>query len=150
MCFHGSHPSLSGSYLAACVFHSTLTGETCVGSNDTISLNASVKLALQEAADDTVFNQTAGMSYYPWEVSGMAAFGLGSSIPPGWNIQWQEDELSNIPAGDILIEVGGATEHLLETGKIANVACSNVFTCPSCRGYVAPVRRKIRNRVSVV
>lgn len=95
----GSHPSLSGSYLAACVFHSTLTGETCVGSNDTISLNASVKLALQEAADDTVFNQTAGMSYYPWEVSGMAAFGLGSSIPPGWNIQWQEDELSNIPAG---------------------------------------------------
>ena len=95
----GSHPSLTGSYLAACVFHSTISGETCVGSNDSVSLAANVKLALQEAADDTVFNQTAGMSYYPWEVSGTAAFGLGSSIPPGWNIQWQQDELSNIPAG---------------------------------------------------
>ena len=27
----GSHPSLSGSYLAACVFHATVTGETCAG-----------------------------------------------------------------------------------------------------------------------
>ena len=95
----GSHPSLSGSYLAACVFHATVTGETCAGSTDTVSLNSSTKLALQQAADDTVFNQTAGMSYYPWEASGMAAFGLGSSVPQGWYIQWQDDELSNIPAG---------------------------------------------------
>lgn len=95
----GSHPSLSGSYLAACVFHSTITGQTCAGSNDSTNLNASVKLALQEAADDTVFNQTSGMSYYPWETSGTAAFGLGSSVPTGWNIQWQQDELANIPAG---------------------------------------------------
>ena len=95
----GSHPSLSGSYLAACVFHATITGETCAGSTDTVNLNSSTKLALQQAADDTVFNQTAGMSYYPWEASGMAAFGLGSSVPQGWYIQWQDDELSNIPAG---------------------------------------------------
>ena len=95
----GSHPSLSGSYLAACVFHSTITGQTCVGSNDSTNLNASVKLALQQAADDTVFNQTTGMSYYPWETSGTAAFGLGSSVPAGWNIQWQTDELANVPAG---------------------------------------------------
>ncbi|MDP6199262.1 MAG: NEW3 domain-containing protein, partial [Candidatus Poseidonia sp.] len=95
----GSHPSLSGSYLAACVMHSTTTGETCVGSNDSVSLSANVKLALQEAADDTVFNQTAGMSYYPWEVSGTAAFGLGSSVPSGWYIEWQEDEVANLAAG---------------------------------------------------
>ena len=95
----GSHPSLSGSYLAACVFHATVTGETCAGSTDTVNLNSSTKLALQQAADDTVFNQTAGMSYYPWEVSGTAAFGLGSSVPQGWYIQWQDDELSNIAAG---------------------------------------------------
>lgn len=96
----GSHPSLSGSYLAACVLHSTTTGETCVGSNDSIALNASVKLTLQQAADDTVFNQTAGMSYYPWEPSGTAAFGLGSSVPQGWYIQWQEDAFANVPAGN--------------------------------------------------
>ena len=95
----GSHPSLAGSYLAACVFHSTTTGETCAGSNATVSLNATTKQALQEAADDTVFNQTSGMSYYPWEASGTTAFGLGSSVPQGWYIQWQDDELANIPAG---------------------------------------------------
>jgi len=95
----GSHPSLSGSYLAACVFHATVTGETCAGSTDTVNLNSSTKLALQQAADDTVFNQTTGISYYPWEVSGTAAFGLGSSVPQGWYIQWQDDELSNIAAG---------------------------------------------------
>ena len=95
----GSHPSLSGSYLAACVFHATMTGETCVGSTDAVNLNANVKLALQQAADDTVFNQTTGMSYYPWEISGTAAFGLGSSVPQGWYIQWQDGELSNIAAG---------------------------------------------------
>ena len=76
----GSHPSLSGSYLAACVFHAAITGQACTGSSDTVNLNASVKLALQQAADDTVFNQTSGMSYYPWETSGTAAFGLGSSV----------------------------------------------------------------------
>ncbi|MGB1865030.1 MAG: hypothetical protein ACPHQC_02145 [Poseidonia sp.] len=95
----GSHPSLAGSYLSACVMHSTTTGETCVGSNDTVALSANVKLALQEAADDTVFNQTAGMSYYPWEVSGTSAFGMGSSIPNGWYLQWEDDELSQMPAG---------------------------------------------------
>ena len=95
----GSHPSLSGSYLAACVLHSTMTGDTCVGSNDTVSLSAAVKLSLQQAADDTVFNQTAGMSYYPWEAPSATAFGLGSSVPAGWYLQWQDDELANIAAG---------------------------------------------------
>ena len=95
----GSHPSLKGSYLAACVMFSTLSGDSCSGSNDSVSLSASVKLELQQAADDTVFNQTAGMSYYPWEVSGASAFGMGSSIPNGWYLQWVDDEISNLAAG---------------------------------------------------
>ena len=95
----GSHPSLSGSYLAACVMHATLTGDPCAGSTDTVNINANTKLALQQAADDTVFNQTAGMSYYPWEVSGTAAFGLGGAVPAGWYLQWADDELANMAAG---------------------------------------------------
>ena len=95
----GSHPSLTGSYLAACVLHASLTGDACVGSTDTINLNATTKLALQQAADDTVFNQTSGMSYYPWEVGGTAAFGLGGAVPAGWYLQWADDELSNMAAG---------------------------------------------------
>ena len=95
----GSHPSLKGSYLAACVMYSTMSGEVCVGSNDSVSIPSSVKLELQQAADDTVFNQTAGMSYYPWEVSGASAFGMGGSIPNGWYLQWVDDEVSNLAAG---------------------------------------------------
>ncbi len=95
----GSHPSLAGSYLAACVLHASMTGDACSGSTDNVNLNASTKLTLQEAADDTVFNQTSGMSYYPWEVGGTAAFGLGSSVPAGWYLQWMDDELPNMAAG---------------------------------------------------
>lgn len=96
----GSHPSLAGTYLAACVMHSSLTGHACSGSTDSVNLDATTKLALQEAADDTVFNQTSGMSYYPWEIGGTAAFGLGSSVPAGWYLQWSQDELTNVAAGD--------------------------------------------------
>lgn len=95
----GSHPSLAGSYLASCVLHATLTGDSCAGVSDSVSLNATTKLALQEAADHTVFNLTAGMSYYPWELSGTSAFGLGGSVPSGWYVQWVEDEVTNLAAG---------------------------------------------------
>ncbi len=95
----GSHPSLAGSYLASCVLHATLTGETCAGNAASVNLNATTKRALEEAADDTVFNQTAGMSYYPWETGGTAAFGLGGSVPSGWYLQWAEDEVTMLAAG---------------------------------------------------
>ena len=95
----GSHPSLKGSYLAACVLFSTMSGEVCAASNDSSSLSASIKLELQQAADDTVFNQTTGISYYPWEVSGTSAFGTGAPVPPGWNVQWDGDEVANVAAG---------------------------------------------------
>ena len=53
----GSHPSLSGAYLAACVLYSAMTGNASVDTNDSISgLSAALKLELQQAADDTVFN----------------------------------------------------------------------------------------------
>ena len=96
----GSHPSLAGSYLAACVLHASINGDSCSGVTDGTGLSASTKLALQQAADDTVFNQTSGMSYYPWEGSQAAAFGLGTSVPTGWYLQWQEDEVTQLPAGN--------------------------------------------------
>ena len=95
----GSHPSLKGSYLAACVMYSTMTGELCTASTDAVAITPSIKLELQQAADDTVFNQTTGMSYYPWEVSGTSTFGMGASIPNGWYLQWSDDEVANVAAG---------------------------------------------------
>ncbi len=64
----GSHPSRQGSYLASCVLYATLTGNTPVGLQDRITINALRKLALQEAAAATVFNETPGYKY-PWRRS---------------------------------------------------------------------------------
>lgn len=94
----GSHPSLQGSYLASCVLFSALSGQACAASNASVNLASSVKLALEQAADDTVFNQTSGMSYYPWEGMQPAAFGLGGGVPAGWSLQWDDDELAHVPA----------------------------------------------------
>ena len=101
----GSHPSLSGSYLAACVLYATMTGESPVGSNDTVPLTAALKLELQQAAAATVFNETSHLAY-PWQSSPSSSSmmmssprGLGGGIPSGWNVQWSNDEYSNMAAG---------------------------------------------------
>ena len=101
----GSHPSASGSYLAACVLYATMTGNSPVGSNDTVSLSAALKLELQQAAAATVFNETSHIDY-PWESSPSTSSmmmssprGLGGGIPSGWNVHWANDEYSNMPAG---------------------------------------------------
>ncbi len=97
----GSHPSLSGSYLAACVLYASMTGQSPVDSNDTVSLAASLKLELQQAAAATVFNETSHLSY-PWqETSGTSIGPMSQSskaIPSGWNLVFSDSELTNIPA----------------------------------------------------
>ncbi|MBT5735769.1 MAG: hypothetical protein HOI28_02880 [Euryarchaeota archaeon] len=97
----GSHPSLSGSYLSACVLYATMVGESPVGSNDTVALSASLKLELQQAAAATVFNETSHMSY-PWEeVSGSSISPTSQSsrsIPAGWNVLFDDAELTDVPA----------------------------------------------------
>ena len=101
----GSHPSLSGSYLAACVIYATLTGETPVGSNDTVALSSSLKLELQQAAAATVFNETSHLSY-PWENS---SSGGGTSMPrsvpsqgldaSSWTVTWEDPVVRNLSSG---------------------------------------------------
>ncbi|MGY8670919.1 MAG: hypothetical protein ACKVJ7_07710, partial [Candidatus Poseidoniales archaeon] len=54
----GSHPSLSGSYLAAAVIYATLTGDDPVGLSHSTSLSNALVLELQQAAAATVFNET--------------------------------------------------------------------------------------------
>ena len=95
----GSHPSLSGSYLAACVLFSSITGNSSIGSNDTVGLSANLKLELQQAADATVFNETSHLSY-PWEngASGPTAMSQSRVIPPGWNLVFADSEMSGVAA----------------------------------------------------
>jgi len=96
----GSHPSLSGSYLAACVLFATMTGDSPVGSNDTISLSANLKLELQQAAAATVFNETSNINY-PWQNSGSSIGPTSQSnrvIPPGWSVLFNDSQLADVPA----------------------------------------------------
>ncbi|MCS5535837.1 MAG: hypothetical protein NZ802_08280, partial [Candidatus Poseidoniales archaeon] len=62
----GSHPSTYGTYLAACVMHSTITGVSSVGLPDPFGLDEGVRLQLQWAADSVIFDRTLGYSY-PWQ-----------------------------------------------------------------------------------
>jgi plastocyanin len=64
----GSHPSKSGSSLAAAVLYATLTGNSPVGLQDGTGLTIQRRLALQEAAEATVFNETPDY-VYPWRES---------------------------------------------------------------------------------
>ena len=64
----GSHPSKSGSSLAAAVLYATLTGNSPVGLQDGTDLTIQRRFALQEAAEATVFNETPDY-IYPWKGS---------------------------------------------------------------------------------
>ena len=105
----GSHPSLSGSYLSACVLYATLTGQTPVGVNDSTNLNSSLKLELQKYAADTVFNNTQNIAY-PWQSSqnssgnmSTSSFSLMSShsnqLPQNWQVRWLDDTVENLGSG---------------------------------------------------
>ena len=85
----GSHPSIQGTYLAACVIHTSVTGESTVGLPSTGGINASRTLELQQWADHTVFN-TSGLTY-PWQLEDLGVeFGVNSgsifNIEPGLTI----------------------------------------------------------------
>ena len=62
----GSHPSPLGTYLAACVFYSTLSGESPVGLQAPKGMDEKWATALQNAAAATVFEETDEI-LYPWE-----------------------------------------------------------------------------------
>ena len=59
----GSHPSTSGSYLAACVLFASLTGDSPVGLTDNTTMDATLRLTLQQTAAEVVFNGSAEYSY---------------------------------------------------------------------------------------
>ena len=62
----GSHPSTYGTYLAACVMHSTITGFSSIGLPDPFGFDENVRLQLQEAADSVIFDESLGYNY-PWQ-----------------------------------------------------------------------------------
>ena len=78
----GSHPSLSGSYLAAVVIYATITGNDPVGLSHTTTLSNGLVLELQQAAAATVFNETSHLDY-PWQLQNQLPPINLSAIPDG-------------------------------------------------------------------
>ena len=85
----GSHPSLSGSYLSACVLYATITGDDPVGLSHSTSLSNALVLELQQAAAATVFNETSHLDY-PWQNinSGGGNNGPSITIPANQTLAW--------------------------------------------------------------
>ena len=96
----GSHPSTSGSYLTACVLFAALTGDSPVGLTDNTTMDATLRLTLQQAAAEVVFNGSTAYSY-PWESSGsIQATNQHSSFPTGWEVRWLDDQIENVSANN--------------------------------------------------
>jgi len=64
----GSHPSAAGSYLAACVIYATISGHSPIGLAAVDGVDNATTLALQQAAEATVFSETAHIRY-PWSAA---------------------------------------------------------------------------------
>ncbi len=62
----GAHPSTRGTYLAACVIHSTMTGDSSIGMSDPFGFDSDTRMKLQQAADSVIFDEALGYSY-PWQ-----------------------------------------------------------------------------------
>ena len=106
----GSHPSLSGSYLAACVLYASITGDDPVGLTHSTSLSNTRALELQQAASATVFNETSHIDY-PWQLQNQLPPINLSAIPDGalafdWVQQSGTDD-SDFSINDIVVSPTG-------------------------------------------
>ncbi len=75
----GSHPSQAGSYLAAYTIYATITGKSPVGVRSGPSLNATYHRMLQEAAAETVLNNTPDY-LYPWQIGKGLEFSSNATV----------------------------------------------------------------------
>lgn len=78
----GSHPSVEGTYLAACVFYCTLFQENCVDATFNSTLPAATAAILRSIASATVLNEPL-----TWNLdvpNGTSALLDGASVGPDW------------------------------------------------------------------
>ena len=137
----GSHPSLAGSYLAACVLYATITGDDPVGLSHTTSLSNSVVLELQQAAAATVFNETSHISY-SWQTnSGGGNSGPSISIPANQTLAWESLITMGSTEHDYVVDV-----QVSPAGNvfILGSATSNFYVSQSCylnhtQGSISPM-----------
>ena len=76
-----SHPSLAGSYLAACVFYATILEKNPVGLSYTAGIPASQATFLQQIASNTVFDSLSTWNINRWDAQSSFTYNAqGNSI----------------------------------------------------------------------
>ena len=134
----GKHPSIQGTYLAACVIHVSMTGLPSVGLPSTGGINATRTLALQEWADHTVLNSSleAGLTY-PWQYEDPGVeFGVESgsvfNIDPGLTIGVGVN-FTNLAEIDTtaLVAVTGPSDWEISWNYPTSPGVGNSFEAPS-------------------
>ena len=122
----GSHPSLDGTYLTSCVIYSSITGESPVGENFPSDISPVRALELQEAAADTVFNNTPDY-LYPFEVEDGPGVEFGPesgsvfAIDPGNLINLNVNYSNLAEFNDIVnIKITGPSDWIIDWEYSAN------------------------------
>ena len=132
----GSHPSIDGTYLAACVMHSTITGESPVGRGAPSQISPDRSLELQQAAAATVFNETPNYTY-PWQVErSKVRFGPDSGsvfeIAPDSSIGLNFNFTNNAEVDDsALISITGPVGWGIDWQYAENASEGHSFAAPS-------------------
>lgn len=78
----GSHPSVEGTYLAACVFYCTLFQESCAAATFNSSLPAETAAILRNVASTTVLNEP--LTWNLDAANGTSALLDGATVGPDW------------------------------------------------------------------
>ncbi len=132
----GNHPSIDGTYLAACVMHSTITGETPVGREAPSQISPQRVLELQEAAAATVFNETPNYTY-PWQVErSEVRFGPDSGsifdINPNSMIGLNFNFTNHAEIDDsALVSISGPIGWVIDWDYVESLSDGHLFAAPS-------------------
>jgi len=132
----GSHPSIDGTYLSACVFHAVITGESPVGRTYPGQISPTRALELQETAAATVFNETADY-LYPFEIEPPGIeFGPDSGsvfdIDPGKTIGLNFNFTNHAEVDDTaLVDISGPEGWSIEWSNSEPPEVGHTYDAPS-------------------
>ncbi|MEC7985739.1 MAG: PT domain-containing protein [Myxococcota bacterium] len=118
----GSHPSYDGSYLAACIVYSSLTGYSPVGLTAGAPSNANT---YQEVAEMTVLEDPFGEIPYPWAWTELPTDGyiFAENMHP--YLRYNEDSAIDIVVENARIDIEGG--HIEGSLQIASNAKANLL-----------------------
>ena len=102
----GSHPSYNGSYLAACVIYSSITGRSTMAMTSGAPAMAEI---YQSVADSVVIDQPFGDFVYPWAWSELPLDGMVTAVGLRPLLKYNEDSALDIHLEDGRMWVEGGT-----------------------------------------